>query len=369
MTADHQALLATIASHGLAGASTRAPSAPLDVRAWHELLRAVRFQRLAGHLVHALCDGAVPATDGQYAQAADLHIHAMQQVLRLERHMIDTVATLRSAGVAALVLKGPSLAHTAYPDPGLRVFGDIDVLVPSDAFDDAIAALTALGCERRWPQLRAGFDRRFGKSATLVSPAGHEIDLHRTLTVGPFGLTVDLPGLFETATTFTLGGQRLPTLAPEERFLLACYHAALGNYPPRYVALRDIAQLLLTTDLDLDRVMALARDWAGEPAVARAVTLTWDTFDLADVLSLSVWAQRYVPDRRERRALAGYLKPQRGSVPMALSSLRVIRGVGAKCAYASALLLPDRQALHYYERGYGRWWRRGARTLVRGGHL
>ena len=356
-------LLASVASYGLPGAVRALPDAPLDTPDWRAFMRLVRHQRIVGHLVHALVEGAFPATPEQQEEAARLHATSMRAVLRLERLLIDTVELLARSGVHALALKGSALAHTAYPDPALRVFGDVDLLVASDAFDDAASTLAELGLKRRWPQLRAGFDRRFGKSATLVHPDGYEIDLHRTFALGPFGLTVDLAGLFDTARSFEVGGRKLPMLGPEERFLHACYHAALGNVPPRFVPLRDVAQLLLATDLDHGRVLRLVDRWDGHAVLARAVALTWTAFGLADAVPLSVWAQEYAPSARERRALGTYLQPQRSYSAKALASLRVIPGPAAKTAFLRALLLPERSTVARYEDGYASWWWRGGRSL------
>lgn len=357
------ALVASIAAYGLPGAVQALPSAPLDDAAWDSLMRHVRHQRIAGHLVHALADGALAATPEQHDEAEGLHADAMLQVLRLERLLIDTVELLARAGVRAVALKGSALAHTAYPNPALRIFGDVDLLVPSEAFDTAAATLTELGLSRRWPQLRAGFDRRFGKGATLVHPDGNEIDLHRTFALGRFGLTVDLPGLFDTVSSFEVGGRKVPMLGLEERFLHACYHAALGNAPPRVVPLRDVAQLTLTAGLDRQRVLHLAEAWAGHAVVARAVALTWSTFGLADVVPLSVWAQGYRPSTTERRALDTYVRSDRTYTGKALASLRVIPGPAAKAAFLRALLLPERATVARYEDGYAGWWRRGSRSL------
>lgn len=362
------ALATSVAAVGLAGAVRDLPARPLDPDAWRAFVAEVRRQRLAGHLADAVASGRLPTTEKQHAEAAEVHTSAMQSVLRLERLLVDTSAVLEGAGVPTVALKGSSLAHTAYPDPATRVFGDVDVLVPSECFDDAGAALQQAGCRRRWPQLRPGFDRRFGKGATFDTPDRFEIDLHRTVTPGPFGLTIDLPGLFETAVPLWLGGRELRMLAREERLLHACYHAALGSPVPRLVGLRDVAQLVLATDPDTDRLMELAQRWRGQAVVARAIRQAWQTFDLADVVPLSVWARTYRPSRRDEHALAPYLRTHHRFGARALASLRVIPGVRDKAAFVRAVVLPDRDAVGSYERGYGAWWRRGGQLLLsRGG--
>ena len=98
---------------------------------------------------------------------------------------------LEKAGIAHRVLKGHAWAHTVYPDPSWRAFGDVDLLVGTDDSDRAVEVLESTGVRRTLPEVRPGFDRRFGKDATLLSASGREVDLHRLLVAGPYGLWVD----------------------------------------------------------------------------------------------------------------------------------------------------------------------------------
>src|SRR5690606_19262159 len=108
------------------------------------------------------------------------------------------------------------------------------------------------GYRRPLPEQSPGFDRRFGKGATVVSPEQLEVDLHRRLAIGRFGVRLptdvlfEEPG-FERPDPLPLAGRTLPALGPPARLLHACYHAALGGF--RHVRVhRDIAQLLLVSD-------------------------------------------------------------------------------------------------------------------------
>lgn len=356
-------LLSAVAAYGLPGRTGALRQRPLDDGRWRCLLAAVSRQRLAGHLVHAIAEGALPATVEQEAQARHLHLVWLGRVLCLERLLLEVVGTVERAGIDHRVLKGPATAHLVYPDPALRLFVDIDVLVPTDRFDDAASALVAAGCRRPSPELRPGFDRRFGKGATLLTAGGHEVDLHRTFAQGPFGLTVDLAAVFRAPVTLHLGGRDLRALDQELSFLVACYHAALGDATPRLVPLRDVAELLLGHDLDLGRVAGLARSWRAEAVVARAVRCAWRTLDLQPV-GLSRWAGEYRATRAERWMLDAYTGPSRCLGGMALRSLRVIPRPADKAAYLSGVLFPQQAAIASYERGYARWWRRGARALL-----
>lgn len=58
--------------------------------------------------------------------------------------------------IPAVVLKGAALAVTLYPSIGLRPMGDIDLLVPKDRLDQAVAVVRALGYVPKGPEIRPG---------------------------------------------------------------------------------------------------------------------------------------------------------------------------------------------------------------------
>jgi hypothetical protein len=338
-----------VAGHGLTATATTLPDGPPDDGEWAELVRHVVSERLEGHLASAVADGSLPASDSQAAEAFARHIEVMALALALESTLLEAADLLASAGVECRVLKGSAAAHLDYPDPSLRAFGDVDLLVRSDAFDAAGAALEAADFRRRTPQPRAGFDRRFGKGAVLTAPNGLQIDLHRTFVAGPFGIAVDLDELWRRSVPFAVGGRQLEALGAEERFLNACYHVVLGDVPPKLVPQRDIAQMLQNRTLDFDRVRTLSAHWQSDVVVAYALRMVWDTFALGDVTAISEWARSYRPSSRELGYLAAYTGPHSTYVTKSLAGVRTIHGVRLKVAYLIALGLPSRRYLR--ERG------------------
>lgn len=304
----------------------------------------------------------MPVTAEQLDAASALHRDAMGLAVQLERTLLRTVDALEEAGIPSRVLKGSAVAHLVYSDPSLRAFRDVDLMIPAADFARALDVLDREGCERQQRRLGPGFDARFGKGASLVADGGWEVDLHRTFVGGRFGLGIKLDDLFATSAPFRLGGRTLQALGAEERFLHACYHAAIGDPVPRLMALRDIAEMLLRTTLDLDRVRGLCGAWGGLPVMARAVRLTWETFGLADLTALSVWAERYKPTRSEERAVRAYTT-QRSGGGQALTSLGAIPGVRAKVMFIRAVMLPEREFLAGSPRAA--WARRGAASAIR----
>jgi hypothetical protein len=365
MTASATDIVRGVAGYGLPGAAPTLPQAVLDEKSWDAVLLGVSGDRLTGHLVHALDDGAFMANDDQHAAAVQVHERALAVELVLERLLLTTMRQLDAANIPARVLRGPAVAHSVYLEPGLRSFADVDLLVASRDYDAALAMLCAHGGRRRYQEPRKGFDRRFGKGVCLEIPGGIglEIDLHRTFVAGPFGLAVDTDALFENSTRFVLGGQELYGLDPEARFLDSCFHAALGRKQPRLVALRDVAQMTLCSPLDVDQVRERCRAWRCGVVVQRAIDLAWDAFALVDTPEVVRWARSHECSLFERRALHAYVGSDRSYARQAVAGLHAVRGVRDKARYATALLVPNRTYVRIREGSYRRRVRRALRLF------
>lgn len=363
-------LLRSVASHGLPGDGPW-PDAPLEVPAWERLLAGVSTQRLGGLLLQALRSGDLPAEPEQVEQAAQHHLERSCSALALERMALEVLALLEQDGVEARLLKGSAAGHLDYDDPSLRLFADVDLLLRSRDVDRAYALLDRAGFRRRSVEPRPGFDRRFGKGATFTAPGGHELDVHRTFVMGPYGVRIRLDDLWERSDVVRIGGREVQALDPECRLLHACFHTALGDQPPRLVPQRDIAELLLRTQPDPARVRWLMARWGAEPVVARGVTTAWSTLGLVpDSTELSSWAFNRVSTARESKDLAVYTDPRGSSYAAksvaslaALPRLRDKAALGLALALPRAGFVPDDEAHHAVPS-----WRRALRAGLRRVH-
>lgn len=363
-TALVQRLAGIVAATGLPGADLAPSDEVLDADAMAGLLDLVTAERISGHLVAALDSGAIRATPEQRADACRRHEEAMALDLVLERLLTDTSSVFAGAGIVHRALKGPVLARTLYAEPALRSFGDVDVLVAADQFDAAVNLVVARGGRRRYREPRARFTSRFGKGVCVVTGDGLELDLHRVFVAGPFGLAIDTRDLFADRETIVVAGVEIPVPGPALMFLHVCYHAALGGREPRYSTLRDIAEFLCTTSIDVDCVLSLATRWHGRAVLQRALHLTGSRLPIEVPQPLREWAEAYRPDRFERAALAVYVSPDASYAARAATGVWALHGLRRRLAYASALLVPGRSYLRERDVTYLQRWRR-ARELHR----
>ena len=334
-------LACAVAGHGLGDHDGRYPSEPLDDDAWHDLRAAVIGERLPPLMAAAVDDGAFPVTEKQWSQVEADQKTAMKAAVDLDRHLVHTIGELSGVGVETRALKGASSAYLAYPDPSSRAYGDIDLLVRAEDLGRAVGELEDAGGTRRYLEPRPGFDREFSKGVCVVTMGKQEIDLHRSLTSGPFGQMIDLAALFEIADELQVGGATINVLSAEGRLVHAAYHAVLGSTPPRLVALRDLAQLVLSGDDTVEGALSLARSWGGEVVMAMALREAWRTLGPDDRPSRIGWAQRYEPSRADARRLRAYMGPTRSTARQSVETFLVLPGLGARWRYARAVALPD----------------------------
>ncbi len=333
MTVAHKAVR-SIAAVGFGGSSTIVVEPTDNQFVLHEL----RAHRLEGLAVSALLDGSIEA-DTEFGESlVQQHDETMAQTLRIEIMAVRVSELLSDNAVPHRVLKGTALAHTVARSPSERAFRDVDVLVQGSEVDRVVALLTKLGATRNQPQLRPGFDGRFGKSVTLKLD-GIEIDLHRLFCSGPFGVWMHPGDLFLLRETVRVGGTPLPTLDRTDHLLHACYHVALGSALPALVNLRDVL-LLAAGDWDSERFAQTVDRWRGRAVVQRAVRLVANELDLE--LPEKLTEYRHLPVAQEERDL---IKPYLSTDPrgrfaeLAPATLRALP-IADRVAFARAVGLP-----------------------------
>jgi hypothetical protein len=187
------------------------------------------------------------------------------------QHLLARVApvldALHHAGIETLVLKGAALALTTYERPGLRPFGDVDVLVRPDLASEAHAVLARLG----WapfrtlaPALRSALHGMGYTDAT-----GATLDLHAYALAECAVPGID-EGFWSRARTVEVNGVGTRVLAPADAFLHVCVHGLRYHDIPTSQWMADAVMVV--------RQSGHALDWRTlvDEARARRLTLQLD---------------------------------------------------------------------------------------------
>jgi Uncharacterised nucleotidyltransferase len=350
--------LSDIAAFGLPGARPPTSFAP-DDEEWEALRARILLQRVTGLAVGSAEYGWLRLDDGQREGLLADHRDAMTWSVYVEQKLLRLAGLLEEAGIGFAVLKGASVAHTAYPEPCLRSFGDVDLLVRTADYERTCALLDVNGHIRQRPEPRPHFEVRFGKASVHKDPSDNiEIDLHRTLVLGPYGLWIDPEELLDRVVPFTLGGRQLPRLDDTGMFVNVAMHAALGSETPRLVPLRDIAEFAAGCEPDARVLRDWCDRWHLNGVLRRAARQVRERLGVH--LAMLVEFERLTVAARDERLLEAY-SSKRGAGGIATAALAAIPSMRAKAAYVWALTVPRRQFLRARmpsNASYHRRWRR-----------
>ena len=333
-----------IAASGLEATKRNEP-AELSGPLWERLLARIRFERLTGLAVDSAAAGSLRLSDAQATELLAAHRRAMAWCLGVERKLIGLAEAFDAEGIGFSVLKGPSVAHTVYSESCLRSFADVDLLVSTADYKPACLLLGRLGHRRERPEPRAGFEERFGKASVHKHPEDAiEVDLHRTLVLGPFGLWIRPEELLERRTSFLLAGRKLSRLDDTGMLLNVAMHASLGSWPHRLVPLRDILEVSFFGDVEWDVLIRWAERWRLSAVLQHAFATATTTLGVPPPIEARALGSIRAP-RSQVRSLAAYMGEERRRGGTAVSTVRAIPGARAKVAYIRALVLPNREFL------------------------
>ena len=126
---------------------------------WRLLAATARREGVAPLLYYALKETEWPANVPPDVQAdlRQAYYATTARNLLVYRELSRILAALSaSLPLPVVVLKGAALAATLYPSIGLRPMGDLDLLVPKDRLDQAVAAIRALGYVPEGPEIKPG---------------------------------------------------------------------------------------------------------------------------------------------------------------------------------------------------------------------
>lgn len=159
-------------------------------------------------------------------------------------HEISVAFTGRR--IPHMVLKGPEFADRLYPDPALRLFTDLELLVPKDALPDAAGALAELGYQPQpVPRRKRSADRGEQTWIHPDRPPG-KIEVHWNLTNSPALRQVLSVQLSDLPVEPSAPESSRLTAAPEALLLIAVVHGAASYQFSRFQILCDIRQSLLS---------------------------------------------------------------------------------------------------------------------------
>ena len=198
---------------------------------WHLLSRMAAGHGMSAMLWRALTNHSTLVPPDVLDDLRSRHLVISARSLYLANQLTYVCGLLAQCGVTAIAFKGPTLAALAYPEPGLREFSDLDLLVSFSEFPAARQILIAHGYRPRCADARALTSAVFQcyEDTFTARDAVVLLDVHWRVLPRHFDFAD--PALQTRAQRIELNGRPLSTLATEDLIVFLCIHGAKHGWP------------------------------------------------------------------------------------------------------------------------------------------
>ena len=310
--------------------------APGDPEAFVDAVLHHRFSSLAAE---AIAEGTLRLPEEEAATLRDVAGIRALCTRALEAELAGIEPSIADAcGAAPLLVKGPAAARH-HPDPALRTFVDLDLLLPRESLGAAADALATRGYDR-FVEFDTGFGEAHGHDVHVRRKVGIrnlDVELHWRVGDDPLGEALSHDRLSEGAARMTVGGREVAVPSPPWELLVFAFHLC-SDRGKRLIWIRD---------LETAGRRAGDADWQETFELARRHDLLWVLHRGLD------YAERHLGFRRERSLEAGpapawgplrAVEELDAGASLHVGRLALMRG-REKAAYLRRVLLPSREGL------------------------
>jgi len=195
--------------------------------------------------------------------------------MNLIAEMFRLFGSFRASGVEAVVIKGPVLSARCYGDPGLRQYGDLDLIVRDRDILAVSELMIRLGYEPSVPLTAIQASRIPGEYVFRQLTTKLLVEFHTERTFRYHPRPLPLEKIFKRQTRVSIDSNEIPALAPEDELILNCIHGAKHFWEHlSYVA--DLAAFVSNQEFDWKRVESAAEEVGGERMLYLGLRLAAD---------------------------------------------------------------------------------------------
>jgi hypothetical protein len=285
------------------------------------------------------------------------------------RHIGKVLAQLVESRVDYMVVKGPALAHTVYPDPVLRAFNDLDLVVRERDWAVMHQMLVKMGFKAEadlpQPPPKLVTQAVFYELKYWHQKTGFLVEVHYDDLLNAGLASREMEGFWQRAIRVDLEGVPVKALSLEDQLIHLCAHAHYHGYT-RLNWFSDMAFIVRdhTAQLDWERLIQTVRVEEAQVGAYYSLRFLEQLLGVGvpgDVLTVLQpdrfrrwWHERYLPKEKVlslqpmwRPDFSFYFTP---FLKRLLPDLLVMGRRGDKLRYLLRLLLPPQTWLRDYYR-------------------
>lgn len=280
---------------------------PVD---WSVLPPLAEEHGVIGHLARRIREIPGGAPQEIQKELQERNRAQILSALAMTAELLRLLEDFRNNSIEVLAIKGPALSLRAYGDPGMRQYGDLDLLLRSADIEPATRLMVKAGYEPQVP-LSAIRNRKipgeylFRKISTRILA-----ELHTELSLRYFPRTLPIDEYFQRQSKVAVDGREVPAMAAEDEFVHICVHGTKHLWE-RLLWIADVAAILAHPE---KLNWKLVRDSALQVGATRMVHL--GMLLAHDVLGARLPAEME-QDIRKDRALEQVALPIKRRLPFA----------------------------------------------------
>ncbi len=184
--------------------------------------------------------------------------------LSMTAELFRLLERFAASGIETLAIKGPVLSVRCHGDPGMRQYGDLDLIVRSRDIRRTTELMLGLGYEPKVPLPAIDAGKIPGEYVFLRTETRLRVEFHTENTFRYYPRPLQLNGLFARQTCVQFDAHKVPALSPEDELILISIHGAKHLWE-RLMWIADVAALATRTPhLDWKRAMSSARELGAE---------------------------------------------------------------------------------------------------------
>lgn len=196
--------------------------------------------------------------------------------LRLTGELFRLLELFNRNEIRALVIKGPVLAVQAYADPGMRSYGDLDLLVQQGDIRRATQLMIASGYQAAVSVDAIQAGKIPGQYLFSKPDSKLLVELHNDLTLRYFPCPLPIEDFFARQIRVRLDAHEVPATSLEDHLVLICVHGA-KHFWERLGLIADVAGFVARqTSISWERAGASARAVQGEHLLHTGLRLAMD---------------------------------------------------------------------------------------------
>jgi hypothetical protein len=175
--------------------------------------------------------------DKLYRQTVERNAHLYDELGRV-------LEAFEAAGIKVIILKGAALAKIVYPEMGLRMFHDIDILIRREDLPRVKKEMVELGYEEHREDLKS-FDEKFEYETGYYNPEKKTyLDVHWNIASWRSPFKIDIDAMWGNARDAKIGNTNVLILSPEDMLLFHSVHFFAKHGDATYVKLLCFCDIL-----------------------------------------------------------------------------------------------------------------------------